>query len=95
MSGGFMDYVCYRVSEEADKIGDREIIALCKDVASLMHDRKWFLSGDYDESAWKKSLSGFKKKWFKELRSSHLASLVEEVFTEARDECMNMIREDV
>ena len=94
MSGGSMDYICYRVSEEADKMGDREIIALCKDVASLMHDREWFLSGDYEESAWKKSLSGFKKKWFKESRSSRLASLVEEVFSEARDECMNMIRED-
>ena len=95
MSGGSMDYVCYRVSEEADKMGDREIIALCKDVASLMHDREWFLSGDYTESDWKKSLSGFKKKWFKESRSSRLASLVEEVFAEARDECMNMIGEDV
>ena len=94
MSGGSMDYICYRVSEEADKMGVREIIALCKDVASLMHDREWFLSGDYEESAWKKSLSGFKKKWFKESRSSRLASLVEEVFSEARDECMNMIRED-
>lgn len=84
MSGGSMNYLCYRIEEEADNMGDREIIALCKDMATLMHDREWFLSGDYGESAWKKSLSGFKKKWFKESRSSRLASLVEEVFTNAK-----------
>ena len=95
MSGGSMDYVCYRVSEEADKMGDREIIALCKDVASLMHDREWLLSGDYDESDWIKSLSEFKKKWFKGSRTSRLTSLIDEVFTEAKEECLRMIGEDI
>ena len=95
MSGGSMNYVCYRVVEEAYKMGDREIVALCKDVASLMHDREWFLSGDYEESDWKKSLSGFKKKWFKESRSSRLASLIDEAFAEAKEECLHMIGEDV
>lgn len=95
MSGGSMNYLCYRIEEEAGNMGDREIIALCKDMATLMHDREWFLSGDYDESAWKKSLSGFKKKWFKESRSSRLASLVEEVFTNAKEECLRMIGEDI
>lgn len=95
MSGGSMDYVYYRVSEEADKMGDREIIALCKDMATLMHDREWFLSGDYDESDWIKSLSEFKKKWFKGSRTSRLANLIDEVFTEAKEECMRMIGEDV
>ena len=95
MSGGSMNYLCYRIEEEADNMGDREIIALCKDMATLMHDREWFLSGDYRESDWIKSLSEFKKKWFKGSRTYRLASLIDEVFTEAKEECLRMIGEDI
>lgn len=95
MSGGSMNYLCYRIEEEAGNMDDREIITLCKDVAKLMHDREWLLSGDYNESVWIKSLSEFKKKWFKGSRTSRLANLIDEVFTEAKEECMRMIGEDV
>ena len=61
MSGGSMDYLYYRIEEEADKMGDRELIALMKDVATLMHDREWYLSDDICVETWKKALQHSRK----------------------------------
>ena len=52
MSGGSMDYLCYRVEEQASQMGDRELSELIKDVAELLHDREWYLSGDYGDETW-------------------------------------------
>lgn len=61
MSGGSMNYLYYQIEEEADKMGDRELIALMKDVATLTHDREWYLSGDICVETWDKSAAAFKK----------------------------------
>ena len=93
MSGGSMDYLYYRIEEEADKMGDRELIALMKDVATLMHDREWYLSGDIRVETWEKSTATFKKKWFGTSRASRLKGFIEEVFEDAKKECLIMIGE--
>ena len=86
MSGGSMDYVCWRIEEQADKMGDPELIAFVKDVAALKHDREWNLSGDTcDETK-----EAFKKKWFKSSRASRLKGLIQTMFEEAKGECMNV-----
>lgn len=95
MSGGSMNYVCYRVEEEAECMGDRELIELVKDVAKLMHDREWYLSSDYGEDTWKESARMFKEKWFKSSREERLKSLVEEIIASARKECMELIGMEV
>ena len=95
MSGGSMNYVCYRLDEEADYMGDRELIELVKDVAKLMHDREWYISGDYGEDTWKESAQAFKEKWFKSSREDRLKRMVEEIFTSARKECMELIGAEV
>ena len=59
MSGGSMNYICWQIEEEADKMGDPELIALVKDVATLMHDREWYLSGDTSDETWKESKEAF------------------------------------
>lgn len=91
MSGGSMDYVCFRVAEQADKMGDRELIELVKDVADLMHDREWYLSSDYGEGKWKESVSLFKRKWLGSSREERLKPMIEKILADTRTECLNLI----
>lgn len=91
MSGGSMDYLCYRVEEQVSKMGDRELSELIKDVAELLHDREWYLSGDYCDETWEKCARKFKQKWFKQPREDRLKTFIEQIFDEAKRECMNMI----
>lgn len=92
MSGGSMDYICYRVEEQASCMGDRELVELVKDVAGLLHDREWYLSGDYGDETWEKSAQKFKQKWFEQPREDRLKALIEQVFDEAKQECIRMIK---
>lgn len=91
MSGGSMDYLCYRVEEQASQMGDRELSELIKDVAELLHDREWYLSGDYGDETWEKCARKFKRKWFEQPREDRLKALIEQTFNEAKRECMSMI----
>lgn len=95
MSGGSMNYICYQVEEQADYMGDRELIELVKDVAKLMHDREWYLSADYGEDDWKESARLFKQKWFGSSREERLKPMIEEIFSNARKECMELIGVEV
>ena len=91
MSGGSMDYVCYWVEEAANQMGDRELMELVKDVAGLLHDREWYISGDYSDETWEESVRKFKQKWFDKPREDRLKALIEQTFNEAKQECMSMI----
>lgn len=91
MSGGSMDYLCYKVEEAANAMGDRELTELVKDVAELLHDREWYISGDYGEDTWEESVRKFKQKWFDKPREKRLKALIEQMFDETKQECMNMI----
>lgn len=91
MSGGSMDYLCYRVEEAANAMGDRELTELVKDVAELLHDREWYISGDYGANTWEESVRKFKQKWFDKPREKRLKALIEQMFDETKQECMNMI----
>lgn len=63
MSGGSLDYVCFRVEEHVGCFGDKQLDDLLKDVAQLLHDREWYLSGDTCEGAWNLAKKEFKEKW--------------------------------
>ena len=91
MSGGSMGYVYWQIEEQAEKMGDCELIALVKDVATLMHDREWNLSGDTCDETWEESKEAFKKKWFKSSRANRLKGLIQDMFEETKAECMRMI----
>lgn len=86
-----MDYLCYRVEEAANAMGDRELTELVKDVAELLHDREWYVSGDYGEDTWEESVRKFKQKWFDKPREKRLKALIEQIFDEAKQECLHMI----
>ena len=91
MSGGSMSYLCYDVEAQADRMGDRELTELIKDVAGLLHDREWYISGDYGEDTWEESVRKFKQKWFDKPREERLRTLIEQMFDETKQECIAMI----
>ena len=56
MSGGSLDYVCYRLDDAIDTIERRATTALHKafsshlrDISKALHDLEWVFSGDYCE----------------------------------------------
>ena len=56
MSGGSLDYVCYRLDDAIEVIERRATTVLqtafavhLKDVSKALHDLEWVLSGDYGD----------------------------------------------
>ena len=56
MSGGSLDYVCYKIDDAIDTIEKRATTTLqkafaqhLKDVAKALHDLEWVFSGDYGD----------------------------------------------
>ncbi len=54
MSGGSLDYICYKIDDVVDSIEKRATTPLhkafaehLKDVAKALHDLEWVFSGDY------------------------------------------------
>ena len=66
MSGGSLDYFFYKLEEHAKDLGDKELNELVADLATLFHDREWYLSGDTCEGNWNEARDAFKAKWFTE-----------------------------
>ena len=94
MSGGSMNYVYNQIEYECvGQMGDRELDDLMKDIAKLVHDREWHLSGDTCEETYLKTVKEFKRKWFKSPRAKRLYGYIDDVFSKTRSECMAMIRE--
>ena len=64
MSGGSLDYVCYKIDDAVDTIEKRATTTLqkafaqhLKDVAKALHDLEWVFSGDYGEGDETEALS--------------------------------------
>ena len=84
MSGGSLDYFFYKLEEHAKDLGDKELNELVADLATLFHDREWYLSGDTCEGKWNEARDAFKEKWFtehgrQERIEKYLAEFAEEV----------------
>ena len=86
MSGGSLDYFCYKLSEHVGDFGDKELDDLVKDLAYLFHNREWYLSGDYGIGNWRKSRDEFKKKWFTpENRQIRMEKYLKEIEVEIKE----------
>lgn len=64
MSGGSMDYACFKVREIADMEEDLVIKSLLKDLADYLHAEEWYLSGDTGIDSYIEKRKAFKEKWF-------------------------------
>lgn len=93
MSGGSMDYCCWKVEEIADMELDYEIADLLNDLANYLHDEEWYRSGDYNESDWDEARDRFKAKWLKGDRCERLRGYVDARVGELRDELIEVIGE--
>lgn len=80
MSGGSMDYICYKVEEIAELIPDIELASLCRDFSSLLHDIEWYTSGDTGVEDYTKAVKTFKDKWFKTSREDRLKDILNTEF---------------
>lgn len=76
MSGGSMDYLCYKIENQLSYIDDPEIKDLMTDLAELMHDLEWWQSGDYSRDSYEETLSKFKAKWFGDNRNERLKEYI-------------------
>lgn len=66
MSGGSLNYICYNIEDVlSGEMRDEVMNEFVKDFATLTHDLEWWLSCDYGEETYRKSLKEFKNKWFK------------------------------
>ena len=87
MSGGSMDYVCFKVEEAASMTHDAEFADMLRDAAKVLHDEEWWMSCDYSEEDYRESLIAFKEKWFKSDRSERLIGYIEEEIEHCRKRC--------
>jgi len=90
MSGGSLDYICFRIEEIAPKVPDRELRKMTFDFAELLHDLEWYLSCDTSEKDWNAARDKFKKKWFGN-RDERLQAIIEESVDELKSELLEMI----
>ncbi len=83
MSGGSLNYFYSDLEYHAEDFNDIELNELVKDLATLFHDREWFLSSDTGEGEWNEARDAFKKKWFgpdiQKLRMELIAKYLDEI----------------
>lgn len=91
MSGGSMDYICFRVEEAASMCDDVELADLLRDAANVLHDEEWWESGDYNENRYRESLAEFKAKWFKGNRADRLKGYVDKEIERCQKRCYSII----
>lgn len=91
MSGGAMDYFCFRLEEQADYVDDKEVKQLIKDLANLLHDLEWYLSADYGKDTYERSLAEFKNKWFGESRNERLKEYLNAALDDVKAEINELI----
>ena len=91
MSGGAWNYASYKVTDLADRVEDREISELLKDLGELIHDEEWYESGDYSRADYLETLDKFKKKWFKSSREERLRKIVIEELDRFKNRLLDTI----
>lgn len=91
MSGGYLDYICFKLENITDRIDDREIEELVKDLADLLHDYEWWQSGDYSSESYDKKLQEFKAKWFGDNRNDRLKDYLSTTLDEVKAEIIKLL----
>ena len=92
MSGGSHDYVCFRIEEYlCDRTHDKELDDMMRDIAELAHDLEWMDSGDISPESYWKTVSKFKKKWFKGNREERLKKYVDASILDLKEQLYRMV----
>ena len=92
MSGGSHGYIYSQIQDElCGQMYDAELNDLMKDVAKLAHDLEWYDSSDIGEETYQKTITEFKRKWFKAKREDRLKAYVDEAMEKLRSEMYLLI----
>ena len=91
MSGGSLNYICYKLEDVASSIDDKEVRDLVNDLAELLHDLEWYMSGDYGEDSYEETLSKFKAKWFGDNRNERLKEYLNTALDDMKKEIEKLI----
>lgn len=69
MSGGSYSYMCYRIEDEyVGRMFDDQLDEMMKDLCKVLYYLEWWRSSDFDEDSYRKTVTEFKKKWFKQTK---------------------------
>lgn len=91
MSGGSMNYAYSYIKEFAKELCDKEMSDLALDMSKVFKSAEWWHSCDSSEEKYRKDVKEFKEKWFTNTRTNRLKSYVDEIFDNAKKECLNLI----
>lgn len=89
-----MNYVCYSIEEQAQLLGDRELVHIAKDMAKIFHDAEWWHSSDIDEKDYKETIKWFKDKWLRNGNvdvGERLRGYIDQIFSDAKRECYQLL----
>lgn len=88
MSGGSYSYVYCQVENECvGRMFDRQLDEMMKDLVKVLHDLEWWKSSDTGEDTYRRAVTEFKKKWFKQ-RKIDVQKQIESEFERTKDELM-------
>lgn len=88
MSGGSYNYMYSQIEYEyAGKMHDSQLNAMMKDLIELLHDLEWWQSSDTGEDTYRRAVTEFKKKWFKQTKID-VQKQIESEFEKTKDELM-------
>lgn len=88
MSGGSYNYMYCRIEEEyVDRMYDSQLNAMMKDLVEVLHDLELWQSCDYSEDTYRKTVTEFKKKWFKQTKID-VKNQIESKFEQTKDELL-------
>ncbi len=69
MSGGSYCYMYCRIEEEyVGRMYDSQLNEMMKDLVKVLHDLEWWQSSDTGEDTYRRAVTEFKKKWFKQTK---------------------------
>lgn len=92
MSGGSLDYVCYKIENElSGMMQDAELNDLVKDFAKLAHDLEWALSSDTSMDSYFETVRKFKRKWFGTGREERLKRYIDESLKKQKEELYRLV----
>lgn len=88
MSGGHYNYMYSRIEDTyVGEMFDSQLNAMMKDLVELLHDLEWWQSCDYSEDTYRKTVTEFKKKWFKQTKID-VQKQIESKFEQTKDELL-------
>ena len=88
MSGGSYNYMYIQIKDEYDnRMYDKQLDEMMKDLCDLLHDLEWWMSCDYSEKTYRESVNKFKKKWFKQTKID-VQNYIENEFERTKNELL-------